>query len=309
MNLLTLDQNQQNTAPPKITTTGISFLKENSFISSNNYRLLILPLVYLILAYYGLYQNKAFFTTYPDSIYIYLVNATNIASGNFDIGHFDNPGTPVHLLGGLIIFITHLFVGSRTTYEDVFHNPEFYLSVCVNVVLWLFVFSLYFSSRYIYKNTKSSAITYLFQLLPICSFFTLHYLLLVRLCPENIIIIILLFYYSYLFVKAQRIEQKMLSEEGNSVLIFSLVSALLVTTKITTLPLLVFPLFYLPRFSNKIKYVILTTVLMGVILFPVWPKFPEMYDWYTGLATRTGNYGQGKEGVKVSDLIPNFWNY
>jgi hypothetical protein len=274
----------------------------------NYYILLIFPLIYLILGYSGLQYNKAFFTTYPDSIYIYLVNGTNIASGNFNIGHYDNPGTPVHIIGGLIIFVTNLFVGKKgeTLYNDVFSNPELYLNVCVIVILLLFIISVYLSARYIYRNTNNLILAVLFQLLPICTFFTIHYLLLVRLCPEDLIILILVYYYAFLFIQSYPIEGSEVIKNKKNLIIFSIVNAILITTKITVLPLLVFPLFYIPTLKQKIKYVFLTILFSLLILFPVWPKFPEMYDWYLGLATRSGNYGQGQDPVKLADLISNF---
>lgn len=268
--------------------------------------LLILPILLGTLSFYGLYQNKAFFTTYPDSIYIYLINGTNLANGNLDIGHYDNPGTPVHLLAGLIIYITHFFADhGGSVYKDVFSNPEFYLNVCVNVMLMLLLASVYLTARFVYKYTQNITIALLFQLLPICSFFTIHYLLLIRICPENLIILSLIYYYAFLFVNSYLREQNKTIVYKDHIVFFSFMSALLVTTKMTCLPLLIFPLFYVENLSKKITYLFLTMLFALIILFPVWAKFPEMYDWFTGLATRSGNYGQGHEGVKAGMLFSN----
>lgn len=275
---------------------------------ANQFRieLLIIPAIYGFLSFYGLSQNKFFFTTYPDSIYIYLINGTNIAAGNFAIGHYDNPGTPVHLLAGLIIKITHLFAGNEgNVYKDVFANPEFYLNVCVRVMLVLLLTSVYVTAKFVYQHTQNITLAFLFQLLPICSFFTIHYLLLIRICPENLIILCLVYYYAFLFVMSYLREKNLTINNKEHIVIFSFISALLLTTKMTCLPLLIFPLFYIGKLQKKIVYLILTLLFALIILIPVWDRFREMYHWFTGLATRSGNYGQGKGGINVEELFSN----
>ena len=268
--------------------------------------LLIIPVIYGVLSFYGLSQNKFFFTTYPDSIYIYLINGTNIAAGNFAIGHYDNPGTPVHLLAGLIIKITHIFAGNGgNVYKDVFSNPEFYLNVCVRVMLFLLLTSIYITARFVYKHTQNITLAFLFQLLPICSFFTIHYLLLVRICPENLIILCLVYYYAFLFVLSWLREQNSTINYKEYIVFFSFISALLITTKMICLPLLIFPLFYIEKLQKKIVFIILTLLFALIILMPVWGQFRAMYHWFTGLATHSGNYGQGNGGINVQELFSN----
>lgn len=268
--------------------------------------LLIIPVIYGILAFYGLYQNKFFFTTYPDSIYIYLINGTNIAAGNFAIGHYDNPGTPVHLLAGLIIYITHLIADhGGNVYKDVFSNPEFYLSVCVRVMLLLLLASVFITARFVYKHTQNITLALLFQILPVCSFFTIHYLLLVRICPENLIILCLVYYYAFLFVMSYLRENGSTISNKEHVVFLSFISALLITTKMTCLPLLIFPLLYIERLQKKIVFIILTLLFALIILLPVWGQFRAMYHWFTGLAIHSGNYGQGNGGININELFSN----
>ncbi|MCW3103494.1 MAG: conserved rane protein of unknown function [Bacteroidetes bacterium] len=275
--------------------------------SSQNYALLVLPLVFCLLWLYCYYQSKTFFCTYPDSTYIYLINGTNIASGNSAIGHFDNPGTPVHLLGALVIYIVHLFSGKGIAYEDVLADPEFYLRFCAGTFGLLLLLSIYLSARFILKHTGNLLLALFFQLLPVCSFFTVHYLLLVRMCPENLIIAVLLGYYAFLWVlcyKRDKFPESAFSRRSH-LLLFSFVSALLVTTKMTCLPFLIIPLFFLPKFSQKAWYALLTLVLGAIMIYPIWPKLPEMYNWFTRLATHSGRYGQGAEGVSADTLTSN----
>lgn len=269
--------------------------------------LLILPLVFLTVWIYCFWQSKTFYSTYPDSIYIYLVNATNIAGGNLDIGHYDNPGTPVHVLGGFIVWFVHLFAGHRKVYEDVLADPEFYLRFCASAFALILLGSVYIAGRIILKHTGNLALSLLFQLIPVCSFFTIHYLLLIRMCPEDLIISVLISYYAFLWVlcyKRDYFPDSAFSRKSHTVL-FAFVSALLVTTKMTCLPFLILPLFFLEKFSQKLWYCLLTAIFGALLIYPIWARLPEMYDWFTRLATHSGAYGQGEAGVSAGTLFSN----
>lgn len=278
-----------------------------SFPSYFNYLLLILPSVFGLLWIWCYSQSKTFFSTYPDSIYIYLINGTNIAGGNLDIGHFDNPGTPVHWLGGLIIYIVHLFAGKHAVYEDVLADPEFYLRFCVSFFALLLLIIVYLSGRLILRHTGNLAQALLFQLLPVCSFFVTQYLLLVRMCPENLMIAVLVYYFAFLWVLSYKRDFFPGSAYGRKshLLFFSFISALLLTTKMTCLPFLVVPFFFLKKRWQKAAFVILTIIIGGIILYPVWPKLPEMFGWFTQLATHSGKYGNGAAGVSMQALLSN----
>jgi len=294
-------------SPDKRRSSPSAIAEYPAFPRWQGYLLLTLPLVFCLMWLYCYYQSKTFFCTYPDSIYIYLINGTSIASGNTDIGHYDNPGTPVHLLGALIVYIVHLFSGKGIVYEDVLADPEFYLRFCAGTFGLMLIGSVYFGARLILKHTGNLLLALFFQLLPVCSFFTVHYLLLVRMCPEDLIIAVLICYYAFLWVLCYKRDKLPGSAFGSRshLLLFSFVSALLVTTKMTCLPFLIIPLFFLPKFSQKFWYVLLTTALGAIMIYPIWPKLPEMYEWFTRLATHSGKYGQGQAGVSTDTLVSN----
>src|ERR1700749_3474361 len=102
--------------------TGNALVK---YSKKTGWLLFILPLVYGALAwlYYRLSIN--FYSTYPDSTYIYFTNGINIASGHFKLGHYHNPGTTAHWLAGIVFFFTHLFFGKGNIIEDALNRPEF----------------------------------------------------------------------------------------------------------------------------------------------------------------------------------------
>jgi hypothetical protein len=268
----------------------------NDSMKKTNYLLFILPFVFGLLAYIYYYQSKAFFTTYPDSTYIYLINGANIASGNFNIGHYDNPGTTAHWMAAVVIYITHLFLGKGPLLEDVLSNPEFYLHACAITCIALLMLSVYAAAKLILKKTGNLTIALFFQLIPVCSYLNVHHI--VRICPEYLMIMMLPYYSAYLWVLCyakNNSPDHIISIK--SILFMAFVTAALIIAKITCAPLLFVPLFFINRISKIIIYLVATAAFAMLILFPVWPNLNGMFEWFFGLATHTGIYGSGQEQI------------
>lgn len=274
------------------------------------YLLFIFPSIYFILLFIYYHQSGPFFTTFPDSTYIYLINGANIASGNMDIGHFDNPGTPAHWLAGIVIFIAHLFIDRNPVYESVITNPELYLKVCAVATILLLLLSVYESGKLVLKNTGNIVLALFFQLIPISSYSVICQL--DRIGPESLIIICLTYYSAFLWVLCYQRNTYSSDSFGSKrlILIFSFFTALLITTKIICLPFLITPLFFIKRVVPKIWYLLLTAGFSGLILYPVWSKFPDMFNWFMALATHSGAYGSGsKETINIDSVISNLKLY
>ncbi len=261
------------------------------------YLLFILPVIYGVLASIYLYQTKAFFTTFTDSTYIYLINGTNIAGGNFAIGHYDNPGTTGHIFAGIIIFFTHLFIGKGLVNEDVLSNPELYLKICAIVCIVFVLISVFVSGKLILKNTGNIFIALLFQLIPVSTYLATHYM--VRICPEYLMLVILPYYCAYMFVLCLKItsDPYFLDDHIKPILFLSFITAALIVGKITCVPFLIVPLFFIKKISKKIIYLFATLIFGMLLLFPVWPNLKGMMHWFMSLATHNGKYGGGTHGL------------
>ncbi len=255
--------------------------------------LFILPLIYALLSYLFYSQTKYIYTTNPDPAYVYLLNGTNLAGGNLEIGHFDHPGTPVQLLAAVIIFLTSLFLGHGAVYESVLSNPEMYLAVCAFVLISLMLFSVYKSGALVYRHTGNIIQALFFQLLPIVSYTAIHHFILLK--PEVLIVIILNYYCAYLWVLFYYRSQDPDNDfsKKNQLLFFSFITALLITAKINCIPFLLIPFFVIRKFSRKIIYLILTFIFMLALVFPIWPKLPLMFKWMSALVMHSGTYGTG----------------
>jgi hypothetical protein len=258
-------------------------------------KLFFLPLCYALFGFLYYYQSGSFFSTLPDSTYIYLINGTNIASGNFVIGHYDNPGTPAHWMTGIVIYITHLFIGKGPLSQDVLANPELYLKVCAYVAIFLLMFTVYQTGKLIYKNTNSLFTALFFQLIPISSYEVINNF--DRFIPEYIMVLAIPYYCALLWVLCVKKENGSGSElpDTRNLLIFAFLTALLFTAKITCLPFIIIPFFFIKRTFPKILFFVFTFIFGALILFPVWPNLGNMFKWFKGLATHSGVYGHGKE--------------
>ncbi len=284
---------------------GHEITSHTLFKGEKKFLLFILPIVYGILTFLFWYQCKSFFASYPDRIYVYLISALDIAGGSFDVGEFQHPGTPVHWIAGLTLFITHLFAGRGPLAEDVFANPEFYLRVCAVVITTLFLFIVYLSGRLVLNNTRNIRMAVLFQLVPISSYLALQYLMIM---PEALILISLTYYCAFLWVLCYNRNKFPEHSFGNRnyIFFFSFMSALLITTKITCLPFLIIPLFFIRPHSKKILYLFSTVILALLIIYPIWSKIPAMYHWLYGVASHSGQYGTGKvEVVNSASFFPD----
>lgn len=269
------------------------------------YLLFVLPIIYGVLSFIYYSESGAFFATYPDSTYIYLINGMNIAGGNFDIGHIDNPGTPAHLLVGLIVFIAHLFIGNGPVHESVLSDPELYLRICTVVSVTLLLLSVYASGRLILKHTGKIYTALFFQLVPISSYIVIIHF--GRIIPEYLIITALTYYCAVLWVVCyKRNTGSELFNNRNLILFFSFITALLITSKMTCLPFLFLPLFFIKKNLPKIAYLFMTVFFGALLIFPILSRLPEMIGWFSGLATHSGAYGRGEEELfNMSTLLLN----
>jgi len=269
---------------------AITYSKKNSFL------LFILPLVYGVFAWIYYYQGVNFFTTYTDSTYIYLINGTNIANGHFKLGHYDNPGTTAHWLSGIIIFFTHLFFGQGNIIEDVINRPEFYLRGNAIVCIVLIMVSVYAAGKLIAKHTGNYITAFFFQLAAISAYLNVHFF--IRASPEHIMLLTLPYYCVFFWVLCcKKSAQQGYAISTRSILFMAFVTAALFVAKITCMPFVLVPLFFIKKLKKIALYFGSMVVFALLILFPVWSSFRAMYKWFFGMATHSGIYGSGKEQI------------
>jgi uncharacterized membrane protein len=86
--------------------------------------LVIVPLVLLVI---GFRFDRTKYSTDPESAYLF--NGLNVAMFE-TVGHYDHPGTTVHIYNAAILSVTHFLRFTDTDLQtDVLANSEYYIEV------------------------------------------------------------------------------------------------------------------------------------------------------------------------------------
>ena len=235
------------------------------------------------------------------------MNGLNIADGNWELGHFDNPGTPLHLLTGLLLWITHLFSGQGYIVDDVITNPEFYIKKCIGILFFLKALSLYFIGYKISSITKNVLIGIGFQLIPL--------FILERLCspglinPDMLLDILCLLFIAYLFpVLYRQTQPKSYKEILKYVLPLALIVGAMAATKISSVGLVLVPLLVFVDWRSKAMFLISGISSFYLFTLPIFSKLDDFLNFIMGIATHKGHYGSGETGfIALNDFVDNIY--
>lgn len=236
-----------------------------------------------------------------DPEYAYLLNFLNIIQLKTP-GHTDHPGTPLQVFGGIVIQIT-LFIQSIThsiksnAVETVLQNPEFYL-VTVNTILLIFTAgclilvgcTAFFLSQNITLSLLLQLNPFLWTILSESSRVRPEIMLF---CLTQLLVILLLF---YLYSETYRLPR--------FALVMGAVLGLGVATKVTFLPLSLL-LFLLPGWRQKGIAIFSTIGTFFLATIPIFSQYPRFFNWLTSIATHTGRYGSGNQGLVDASALPN----
>lgn len=234
-------------------------------------------------------EGPFYLNTLYDPCYVYLISSLNIAQFTSPV-HFDHPGTPVQIIGAIVIKLTHLFKGSPfSVSEDVLTNPESYLD---NIQISLVVINcavLFFTALIIYRATGNLPAAFLIQLSPFLSYTVSYELSVVT--AENFLIsvVLLLTAYSLKFISD--------ADSGKNksyVIIFSLICGLGLAAKITFFPLVIIPLTLLNGLKKKIKFILVTFISFIIFILPAIGNAGYFINWVKSLVVYDEMYGKGK---------------
>lgn len=240
-----------------------------------------------------------------DASYVYLLNATDIASGHFSVGNIVHPGTPAEIFAAIVILIKHLFTGNGSIlYQDVLLHPESYLLACSVGITVLFTLGAYFAGAYVFRNSGNMLLALLFQLSPLLYREMIEHTIL--LSAESLMVVVNMYFIPYLYIntvyKRQFSGRK--TTDGN-VLLFGLYTALLFTIKIYCASICILILFLLNNNRQRIRYLISHTVFSLLLLFPVYGCFRDWLGTVKSLLFHQGAYGQGGSGLINANLYKN----
>jgi len=263
-------------------------------------------------------NNKTQFDYDPP--YVYLFNSLNLASQYGNVGYFDHPGTPVIMASAVIIKFTHLFRNTKDDLQtDVLKNPQYY----VLVIAWVFsiinCILIFLLGIFILKITREIAYSLLFQSIPYYSKIIFIWSF-QNLSPEPmllgaVMVFYLFFMWKFYFNKSfgtfkfkykSKTENEYI-ELDKSILIFGILIGFCFAVKINTLPLIILPLWFIPKIKNKIIFLGIAFFSFVLFTLPVARYYYDFSYWLMNISLHSGIYGSG--AMNVVDMNSFFENF
>lgn len=255
--------------------------------------LFILPIFNLITGAYfrTLLGDLSLRSIDPD--YVYFSNGLGVALGSFDTGNIFHPGSPLQYFIAIIFKITYILRSPGTSFlEDVFSNPDLYLSTVSFCLVGIITLILYFSGVWVFKKTESVLYGILIQtttFLPI-----IWYDLVGRVTPEvfQAVPAILL---NLLIIKLYLENNHSFSYKD--IFFLALIIAFGLSAKLTFLPMVIIPMFIIDTWKKKVVFLIITLLLFLFVSLSVLFKIEYFWNWIKNIFIHSGNYGEGKTNI------------
>lgn len=254
--------------------------------------LIIIPLLYFIVGTYfrNLLGNLSLRSCDPE--YIYFMSGLTLSDGDLKLGHIDNPGTPLQVFVALVFKLTYFFRSTPTPYiKDVLLNSDLYLSVVSLFIVNATTFLLLFAGNKVHKSTNSVFYALLVQTVPFLP--VIWYDLIGRVAPELMMpfpIVLLIVLIISIYFKTEKTTVKEL-------ILFSLISALGLSIKLTYLPLWFIPFLIIDGWKKRISFIGISFIFFLIFAFPMTLRFEIFLDWVKNLFTHSGQYGGGESNI------------
>jgi hypothetical protein len=250
---------------------------------------LIIPVLFLVIAVYLRDVTGLYHTDGVDPEYAFLYNGLNIALLKLRIWHMQHPATPLQLLCGLVIRITHLVLGKGPIVNDVLNRPEFYLSGISYTLFVLLAASNAALGYFGHKFTGQPVLSLLIQMGPFLS--TMVAGPIFRVALEPMLIITVQIYAIYLLYLLK------INYTRKHIIIFAVITALSVATKVNSFSLAVIPLFLFINARERLLYLGSVILAFFVLAFPVVLRINQYFLWIKSLIVHSRQYGSGENKV------------
>jgi hypothetical protein len=231
-----------------------------------------------------------------DPSYAYLMNSLNIACGERP-GHIHHPGISVQLLGGCILkissVINRLHSGPKDICLEVLENPEKYLLMISNFLIFLVGVTVFLFGWTIYFYTKRLFLAIVTQAFPLSFPPIIDHL--TRVEPEPLLTATA-YSLAALMVPVITNTDFNLGNSRRTTILFGIIIGFGVVSKISFLPFILLVLVFR---GYRARFIALTAFLLTIILLtiPIWDKTADIFDWIVRLTTHSGKYGKGDFGL------------
>lgn len=278
---------------------------KNKFIKY--FLFLVLPIIIFV---YAILLRKAFgegfFMDSWDAQYTYLMNSASIAQGR-GITHFWHPGTPVNLVGGILVRSIYFLSPENIKMTDIdtsiLMHSDWYLNIMFYFYGVLKTLILIFIGIFIYNITSSIYKGLIFQLTPLGSIFIMKYGY-TQIIPESYVFMTALIFMVviyYFYNSSQKASQNQLIGVG-------VLSGFGFASKLIFGPLALLPLFVADTKKKKATYMFSFFVSFLVLILPVLniQNFKTSFQYFfVNILVNKGRYGFGEKGFDVLFFLQN----
>lgn len=263
----------------------------------------IVPVLFAIIGLILHFSSGRFFLQRTDPEYLHLLNGVNIAVGNLAVEYIAHPGTIIEVIMALATHITNLIYPGSSFLVKVIENPEAIIHISSILSTFVTSFVLLLIGYKYYKKTGNLFESIALQLIPFASYRIL--LMTGRLIPETFLIFpLLLLTYFVLMFSLETDKDKV---QNKYLILFALAEGLGMSAKFSWLPMLIVPFFVLNNFNAWKKYILYTTISVIVFAFPVFVNISKSWDWFFGMLTHSGRWGEGSNSfIDTGSFFDNF---
>jgi hypothetical protein len=248
---------------------------------------------YLIL---GVKRGAFYWTGNQDPDYAYLGNSLKLAMFQAP-SHTDHPGTPLQIIGAVLISVWHFFQGGNSAgadlATDVLSNPETYLYVIHTGLVILTAGSILFLGMETFKICRNLPLSMVIQSSPFVMI-RAHLVSEPSRVSPDVLVFLLSQFLSLLLVKW--LFQKEVGESKRWQINLGIIFGLGMASKITFLPMIWFFLL-IKGTKQKIVALLVAIAAFCIATLPIVSHYPRMLGWYSALATHTGPYKTGEQGL------------
>jgi hypothetical protein len=265
-------------------------LFKNSFI-------LFQTCIFVYICLKSLQENSPFFYKNTDPAYEYLINGINLIYG-MTPGHADHPGSTLQWALSLTHRIYYYTSGVNTNLKKDFVNePEMYAITFSIISIIIHAFIIYLTTHKSYQIYKRKTHLLYPTIFTIVAYEYFDQLIGVK--PENFLIMTagLMIYGMLVF------ENKNQEKNTTKAVVYGLILAVGISTKLTFLPFL-FLLFFIRSNFGKLLSVITMMAILLVLNIKLYGTFS--LSWFTNIIFNGGRYGENRSKPFIdiiSDLI------
>lgn len=259
---------------------------------------LLLPILFLALEF--LIRNAAgpfWMWLHIDPSYFYLLNGLMLASleAPADVFH---PGTPIHVLVALAIKLSHPLTSTADLQRLVLGEPERYLTLASNLLIFLNAAALYYLGRAAVLAFGGGLFALMAQASPFLAMVILKQAYHVK--PEPLLLLCATLMGALLIEAARRDEKP----GRRRTMAFGLVAGLGIAGKLLFIPLAAAPIFLLATPRKMALYAAAAIFFFLLFLSPALSNWHIAVDYFQKMFLGSGAYGGGEATIVEWSTYP-----